>query len=324
MFLGSDHEANERRTLWVVAITATMMVGEIAAGAAYGSMALLADGFHMATHALALGVAAAAYVYARKQARNDRYTFGTGKIGELAGFSSALALGLISIGIGVESVQRLLTPHAVAFTQATVVAAAGLMVNIVSALMLSGGKHQHRHAAPDGDWASPHDHGDHHHHGHAPEPAGHGRPHHDNNLRSAYVHVLADALTSVLAIVALLAGRFLGWVWLDALMGIVGAAVIANWSWTLLRDTSKVLLDTSDGRLAQVIRQRVEADGDASVTDLHVWQVGPGVHAAIVALIAAEPCSPEAYKARLHGLPVGHVTIEATRCAGEHGMRTAA
>lgn len=292
-------------------------------------MALLADGFHMATHALALGVAAAAYVYARKQARNDRYTFGTGKVGELAGFSSALALGLISIGIGFEAVQRLLNPHAVAFTQATVVAVIGLGVNIVSALMLSGGHHHHGHRhdahsghADDPDHHHDDDHGHHHHHHHHDHGLGHG--HADNNLRSAYVHVLADALTSILAIVALLAGRFLGWVWLDALMGIVGAVVIANWSWALLRDTGKVLLDTTDEKLARTIRARIEADGDAQVTDLHVWQVGPGVHATIVALIAAEPRSPQQYKDRLQGLPVGHITIETSRCGGEHALSVAA
>jgi cation diffusion facilitator family transporter len=322
VFLGEAHEANERRTLWVVGVTAVMMVGEIAAGWIFGSMALLADGFHMATHALALGVAAAAYVYARKQAHNDRYTFGTGKVGELAGFASALALGLIALGIGAESAQRLAHPHHVAFTEATLVAILGLAVNLASALMLSGGHHHHHghghdHHDHDHDHEHDHEHEHEHEHGHA-----HARP--DNNLRSAYVHVLADAVTSVLAIVALLGGRFLGWVWLDAVMGIVGAVVIANWSWSLLRDTSGVLLDTADARLARTIRERIEADGDARVTDLHVWQVGPGVQAAIVALIAAEPLQPSAYKARLEGLPVGHVTIEASRCEDGHAPVRAA
>ncbi len=203
-FLGAGHDDNARRTLWVVILTVVMMVGEIAAGYITGSMALLADGFHMATHAGALGIAAAAYAFARKHSGNTAYSFGTGKVGDLGGFASALILGLISLGIGIESVMRLLEPTQVQFGAATLIAVIGLIVNIVSALLLAGGVgHDHGHGHG-------HDHGHgHHHHGHA-----HGE---DNNLRSAYVHVLADAVTSVLAIVALLAGQYLGWVWLDPL-----------------------------------------------------------------------------------------------------------
>ena len=220
-FLGSSHDANARKTLWVVALTAVMMVGEIIAGTVFGSMALLADGFHMATHAGALAVAAGAYAYAKRHADNRRFSFGTGKVGDLAGFASALVLGIVAVGIAGESVGRLFDPRPVAFSQATLVAVLGLAVNLVSALLLAGGGHHHHH------------HGHHHHDDHDDHDHGHGQNHRDNNLRSAYFHVLADALTSVLAIIALVAGRYLGWVWLDPLMGIVGAIVIARWSWSL-------------------------------------------------------------------------------------------
>jgi cation diffusion facilitator family transporter len=293
VFLGRDHDANTRRTLWVVALTALMMVGEIVAGTIFNSMALLADGFHMATHAVALAVAAGAYAYARRNAHNRRFTFGTGKVGDLAGFASALILAVIAIGIAVESVQRLFAPSAVAFGEATVIAVIGLLVNIASAALLSSGHHHHGH----------HDHGhDHDHH--------HGAHHHDNNMRSAFMHVLADALTSVLAIAALLAGRYLGWVWLDPVMGIVGGIVIAIWSWNLLRDTSSVLLDTSDPHLEQEIRDEVERPGDARIFDLHVWRVGPGAHAAIVAFAGA--ASAQAVRQRLAAVhELQHVTVEA-------------
>jgi cation diffusion facilitator family transporter len=291
-FLGASHDRNARRTLWVVAITALMMVVEIAAGYVTGSMALLADGFHMATHAGALGVAAIAYGYARRHVSDPRYSFGTGKVGDLAGFASALALGLIALGIAAESVARLAEPARVAFGEATIVAVAGLAVNLVSALLLSGGHgHDHNHDR---------DHDGHHHHHHG----------HDNNLRAAYLHVLADALTSILAIAALLAGRYLGWVWLDPAMGIVGAIVIARWSWSLMRDSAAVLLDRSDPALTTEIRNRVEAQGDAVVTDLHVWRIGPAAHAAIVRI--AGQASPATIRARLHPVhEIGHLTIEA-------------
>jgi cation diffusion facilitator family transporter len=286
VFLGARHEENARRTLWVVGLTGAMMVGEIVAGSIFNSMALLADGFHMATHAGALGVAAVAYGFARRHARNRRFTFGTGKVGDLAGFASALVLALIALGIGVESAMRLLDPRPVAFGDATVVAVIGLVVNVVSALLLSGGHHDdHGHDDP------------HHHH------------HHDNNLRSAYLHVLADALTSVLAIAALLGGRYLGWVWLDPLMGIVGAAVIAVWARALLRDTAAVLLDTADPHLEEAVRREVEKPGDTRITDLHIWRLGPGAHAAIVSVTGnADGQTVRSRLAPLRGL--AHVTIE--------------
>lgn len=285
-FLSATHDANARRTRWVVILTAVMMVGEIVAGYATGSMALLADGFHMATHAGALGIAAIAYDYAKRHVANPRYSFGTGKIGDLAGFASALVLALIALAIAFESAMRLAHPTAVAFGEATLVAVLGLLVNLASAALLSGGHHHH--------------HGHDHHHGHH---------HHDNNLRAAYLHVLADALTSVLAIVALLAGRYAGWVWLDPVMGIVGAVVIARWSWALMRDTSAVLLDTADAHLVEEIQECVETPGDARIDDLHVWQIGPGVHAAIVSV--AGNVSAAMVRTRLKPVhEIAHLTVE--------------
>lgn len=296
VFLGAAHDDNTRRTLWVVGLTAVMMVGEIIAGAMFNSMALLADGFHMATHAGALAVAAFAYAFARKHAGSGRFTFGTGKVGDLAGFASALVLGVVAIGIAWESVGRLLDPRPVAFGQATLVAVVGLVVNLVSALLLGGGHHHHHHG---------HDH--HHDHAHA---HGHDHHHHDNNMRAAFVHVLADALTSVLAIAALLAGRFLGWTWLDPVMGIVGALVIASWAWTLMRDTAGVLLDATDRHLEAEVREEVEGPGDAKITDLHVWRLGPGAYGAIVSYLGAAPAQAVRKRlARVHEL--SHVTVEA-------------
>jgi len=300
VFLGAAHDEDARRTLWVVALATVMMVGEIAAGYWTGSMALLADGFHMATHAGALAVAAAAYSYARRHAANRRFSFGTGKVGDLAGFASALVLGVIALGIGFESLRRVFEPSSVAFSEAAAVAVVGLLVNIVSALLLSGG-HAHGHHHGHGQH---HDH-DHDHHGHG-SAAGHGQ---DNNLRAAYMHVLADALTSVLAIVALLAGRFLGWSWLDPAIGIVGAIVIGRWSWSLMRDTAGVLLDTIDPHVVDEIRDLVEAPGDARITDLHVWKVGPDAHAAIVSVVGSADCATIHQRLRpVH--EVRHLTVE--------------
>ena len=286
VFLGAAHEENAKRTLWVVMLTVVMMVAEIVTGALTGSMALLADGFHMGTHVVALGIAAAAYAYAKRHANNPRYSFGTGKVGDLGGFASALILALVSLGIGVESVMRLLTPTDVQFGTATLIAAVGLGVNVVSALLLGQGQ------------GHDHDHG-HAHHGH------------DNNFKSAYVHVIADALTSVLAIAALLAGRYLGWVWLDPVMGIVGAIVIARWAWTLMGTTAGVLLDQTDAHVAEEIRELVEQPGDATITDLHVWRVGPDAHAAIVSVIGDATTDAEGIRERLKPVhEVSHLTVE--------------
>jgi len=301
-FLSPSHDDSARRTLWVVGLTTVMMVGEIIAGRVYGSMALLADGFHMATHAGALAVAAGAYAYAKRHSANRQFSFGTGKVGDLAGFASALVLGIVALGIAGESVARLLAPRSVAFGQATLVAVLGLAVNLVSALLLAGGGHHHGHHGHGHHHG--HDHHDEHSHGHE----GHGG-HRDNNLRSAYFHVLADALTSVLAIVALVAGRYLGWVWLDPVMGIVGAIVIARWSWSLMRDTAAVLLDTTDSALEAEVRDCVEGPGDARITDLHVWRIGPEAHAAIVSVTGG--VDGQTVRDRLRPVhELGHLTVE--------------
>jgi cation diffusion facilitator family transporter len=307
IFLGASHARNERRTWLVIALTAAMMVGEIIAGWLFGSMALLADGFHMATHAAALSIAAVAYLYARRHAHDPRFTFGTGKLGELAGYSSAIILAIIALMIGFESLMRLAEPISIRFDEAIAVAVLGLVVNLASAWLLhDDGHHAHHHSH-----GHHHDH-DHHGHGHETAHAGareHG--HSDHNLRAAYFHVLADALTSVLAIAALLAGRAFGWLWMDPLMGIVGALVIARWSWGLLRGAGAVLLDAvPDRHLTEHIRHALEHDGD-QVSDLHVWRIGPGHLAAIVSVVSANPQPPEGYKARLSGITeLSHVTVE--------------
>lgn len=294
VFLGKRHDENARRTLWVVALTAAMMVAEIAAGFAFNSMALLADGFHMATHAGALGIAAIAYAYAKRHAHGRRYSFGTGKVGDLAGFASALVLGIVALGIAYESAIRLVNPSPVAFGEATVIAVIGLGVNIVSALLLGHG-HDHEHGHDHQDDA--HDH-DHHH------PA-----EKDNNLRSAYLHVVADALTSVLAIAALLGGRYLGWVWLDPAIGVIGSIVIAVWAWSLIRDTAAVLLDSSEPAIEAKIRGALANHPGIRIADLHVWRVGPAAHAAIVSVEGGD-C--ESVRARLAAVKdIAHLTVEA-------------
>ena len=297
VFLGDKHEENERRTWFVVALTLVMMVGEIAAGSLFGSMALLADGWHMGTHAAALGIAGAAYMFARRQSKNARFSFGTGKFGDLAAFSSALILGMIAVQIAYESVLRLISPVPIVYGEAIAVASLGLAVNLFSAWLLRGSHdHHHGHA---------HDHGHDHHHHH----------HHDNNFRAAYIHVLADAATSVLAIAALVIAMFSGWDRIDPAVGIVGSIVIASWAWTLIRDAGGVLLDVSfDNRLEQAIRARLEK-GDDRVTDLHVWQLGPGHCAAVISLVSDAPLQPAIYKERLGDLKgLSHVTVEVEHC----------
>ncbi|MFT3718216.1 CDF family Co(II)/Ni(II) efflux transporter DmeF [Pseudorhodoferax sp.] len=307
-FLGRDHRRNERKVWLVIGLTAGMMLVEIVAGTLYGSMALVADGWHMSTHAGAMLIAALAYRFARRHAGNPRFTFGTGKLGDLAGFASAVLLALVALLIGWESLLRLARPVPVDFTQAIEVAAVGLAVNLVCAWLLRDdplhhGHHHHAHGHR-------HPHGHHHHDAHhAPGPS------RDNNLRAAYLHVVADAMTSVLAIVALLLGRSRGWTWADPAMGVVGALVIARWSWGLIRDAGSVLLDAAaEGEaVRQEIREAIAPTG-SEVTDLHVWQVGPGHFAAIVALIATEPQEPAHYKALLAPIhALAHVTIEVQR-----------
>jgi cation diffusion facilitator family transporter len=285
VFLGEGHGRNEKRTWLVIALTATMMVVEITAGSVYGSMALVADGWHMATHVAAMLIAALAYLYSRRHRHNQRFTFGTGKMGDLAGFASAIVLALIALGIGWESAVRLTAPIPINFHQAIIVAVIGLAVNVASALLLRE-DHDHGHG---------HDHGG-----------------HDNNLRAAYLHVMADALTSVLAIVALVAGSYYGWLWPDPVMGIVGGLVIARWSFGLIRDAGGVLLDyvPAEEDLPEEIRSAIETDGDR-IVDLHVWQLGPGHHGAIISIMSQEPQPPAHYKGKVaHIHDLSHVTFE--------------
>jgi cation diffusion facilitator family transporter len=304
-FVDEQQSHAETRTRLVVALTALMMVAEIAAGTVFGSMALLADGFHMASHVAALGLAAVAYAYARRHARSTRYTFGTGKVGALAGYTSAVLLGLIAIIMAYESAGRLLAPVPIDFGAAMLVAALGLAVNLASAFLL--GEHHHDHD-------DRHDHDDDHH----DHRDGHGR-HRDHNLRAAYVHVLADALTSVLAIVALAGGQYLGWSWLDPLMGIAGAVVILWWSYGLIRGPTRVLLDEeASATKADAIRHRLEGDADNRVTDLHLWRVGPHHLAAIISVMTHRPRHPDHYKGLLRGVDdLAHVTVEVVPCPGE-------
>ncbi|NTF06767.1 CDF family Co(II)/Ni(II) efflux transporter DmeF [Agrobacterium rubi] len=309
VFLGQDHERNERRVWAVIALTTAMMVAEIAAGSWFGSMALTADGWHMATHAGAMLISALAYLYARRQIKNTRFTFGTGKFGDLAGFASAVVLGVAAIMIAWESLLRFFAPVEIDFNQAIAVAAIGLVVNIVSAWLLKDDHHHHDHDHGHAHGSHAH-HGDHAHHDH------HGSK--DNNLRSAYLHVLADALTSVLAIVALLLGKWNGWTFLDPAMGIVGGIVIARWSWGLLRSTGAVLVDAvpqAQG-LSSQIRSRLETP-EEKITDLHVWQVGPGHHAAIVAIKSPSPQAPSFYREKLEAITeLSHITVEINAAHG--------
>jgi cation diffusion facilitator family transporter len=286
-FLGDAHDRNARRTRWVVMLSAVMMVAEIVAGTLTGSMALVADGWHMATHTLALGVSALAYSFARSRSGDKRYSWGTGKVGSLAGFASALGLAAVAVGIVVESGSRFFEPRSVDYREALAVAVLGLIVNLVSAALLGHG-HDHEHGHHD----------DHHQH-----------HDHDHNLRSAYLHVLADALTSVLAIAALAAGWWLGWRWLDPAVAIVGALVILHWSRGLAAETAGVLLDrVPDERLCDELKARIEGPGDVTLHDWHLWAVGPGRYAAIVSVRGA-PASE--IRRRLGSDPrIAHLTVE--------------
>jgi cation diffusion facilitator family transporter len=278
----------ERRTTVVVALTATMMAVEIAAGLTYRSMALLADGWHMASHAAALSVAVFAYRFARRNARSSRFSFGTGKVGALGGFASAVALAVIALLMLGESAMRLVWPVEIRFDQAIPVAVVGLLVNLACAWLLRDDDHGHE-------------------------------GHHDHNLRGAYLHVLADALTSCLAIAALVTGKVLGWTWTDPAIGVVGSLVVARWSYGLLRDTSAVLLDAEVGedRRARV-RALVEAGSGDRVSDLHLWRVGPHHLAAIVAVVTHDPKEPDHYRRLLASeADLAHVTVEVIPCPEE-------
>jgi cation diffusion facilitator family transporter len=393
VFLGEGHEKSERKTWAVIWLCGAMMIAEIIGGLLFGSIALVADGMHMSTHAGALLLASLAYSYARRHANDARFTFGTGKLGDLAGFTSAIILAMIAMLIGYEAISRLFDPVPIHFAEAIPIACIGLAVNIASAWLLSGGEHHHHghshghghdhddhvephrittnagtvvldvfedgvpprfrlHAEtgpapaaqaasvetirPDGarqlfafvdrgaylesveEIAEPHAFmahirlGDESHavpfeeHEHA-----HGATHRDNNMRAAVIHVVADAAVSVLVIVGLLFARAFGWLWMDPLAGIVGACVIASWSYGLIRDTGAILLDINpDKRMAERLRQMIEGEGD-QITDLHLWRLGPGHLGAIVSVITKKPRGPGYYRARLAAFPsISHLTIE--------------
>ena len=290
----------EARTVIVIAITALTMVVEIVAGVVYGSMALLADGLHMASHAAALSISVFAYIYARRHAADKRFSFGTGKVNSLAGFSGAILLALFALIMAWESVARLVDPVEILFDQALAVAVLGLVVNGASVFILGradgqNNRRKEQNHQLDDDGATHHP-----------------RQHHDHNLRSAYLHVLADTLTSLLAIFALLAGKYFGLAWMDPLMGIVGACLVARWSLGLLVVTSSVLLDHQGPRhIRDAIRESIERDDDNRVADLHVWVVGPGIYAAIISVVSQQPQSPEHYKSMIPAeLNVVHKTVE--------------
>ncbi|HEX4293422.1 MAG TPA: CDF family Co(II)/Ni(II) efflux transporter DmeF [Rhizomicrobium sp.] len=288
VYLGHGHGHAERRTRIAAIVTAVFMAVEIAAGLSFGSMALLADGVHMATHVGALGLAAGAYFLARRHAQNTRFTFGSGKFGDLAAFTSAIVLGLLALGVVVESIHRLIDPVSVSYTEALPIAGIGLAVNIISALILQ----------------TPHSHD----HGH----------HHDHNMRAAYVHVLADAATSVLAILALAAGWIWGLRFLDPAVGIIGAFVIASWAYGLIRDSTLVLLDAEDDpRLAREIRAMIESEMNARVADLHLWRLGPGHRGLIVSLLSPDQVTAERIRGALRAryADLSHVTVEIAVCA---------
>lgn len=294
----------ERNTRWAVGLTAFMMVAEIAGGWMYNSMALLADGWHMSSHALALGLSVLAYGAARRLARDSRFAFGTWKIEVLGGYTSALFLVMVAVLMAYQSVERLITPAAIHYDQAIAIAMVGLLVNLLCAWLLRGG-HDHGH------------HG-HAHHGHDhPAPGGH---HHDLNLRAAYLHVVADAATSVLAILALFGGKVWGAAWLDPVMGLVGAGLVGAWAYGLLRDSGRVLLDAEmNAPVVEEIREAVaQSPVAADICDLHVWRVGKGQYACILSLVTAEEASPDSFRGLLaiHEELV-HITIEVNRCPAE-------
>ena len=303
VFAQDQRRPGESRTQIVIAITALTMVVEIVAGLKYGSMALLADGLHMASHTAALGITAFAYAYARRHAGSRHFSFGTGKVNALGGFTGAILLAIFALYMGFESVMRLISPVDIAFNQAIAVAVLGLVVNGACILILDVGDHGHSHHGSHGD-----NHFHDHHHG--SEHSAHEQ--HDHNLKSAYLHVIADALTSLLAIVALISAKYFGWVVMDPIVGLLGAILVARWSYGLLGATATVLLDRQALEpLQRIVREAIERDGDSRVTDLHVWSIGPGIYSAQIALVAQEPATPDEYKGRIpESARVVHVAVE--------------
>ena len=277
-------QSGEFRTFIVIAITSSMMLVEIAAGLAFGSMALLADGLHMGSHTIALSINAFAYVYARRNANNERYSFGTGKVNTLGGYTGAILLAVVASMMAWESVERLIAPISIAFNQAIIVAVLGLVVNGASVFILGinqGHGHEHEHHR------------------------------HDHNLRSAYFHVLADAITSLLAIFALLVGKYFGAVWMDSVMGVVGAALVARWSVGLLKSTGVILLDQQSSKETQDSIRKTIVNDDKRIVDLHLWAVGPDIYSAVISIVSRSPQQPEYYKSLLaNDLTLDHVSIE--------------
>jgi cation diffusion facilitator family transporter len=270
-----------------------MTVVEIALGYYFNSIAVSADGWHMSTHAIALGIGYLAYHVARSYAQNQSYTFGTGKVHALGGYTSAVILAFVALFVAADSIWSLLHPGDIAFNEALIVAFVSLLVNLLSIRLLHIGE-GHRH-----------DHGHEHAKGHE----------HDINLKSAYAHVVVDAMTSVLAILALLGGKFMGWGFLDPVVGLISAAIIAQWSYSLIRSAMKMLLDRSAGNeMREKIKKLIEEDGDSKVADLHFWDIAPGRAAAIVSVVTHDALSVDTYKARLQKLYLAHVTVEVNQC----------
>ncbi|MDE1920425.1 MAG: CDF family Co(II)/Ni(II) efflux transporter DmeF [Candidatus Omnitrophica bacterium] len=296
VFGQEQKRSGEGRTMLVIGITGAMMIVEIIAGLIFGSMALLAEGLHMASHTVALMINVFAYIYARRHARDESFTFGTGKVNALGGFSGAVLLVVFAIAIAWGSLQRVLNPVPIAFNQAILVAVIGLVVNGASALILGdhdNGEHEHDH---------------HHEHAH--------HDHHDHNLKSAYIHVLSDAFVAMLAVVALVMAKYFHFIWMDPLMGIVAAIVVCRWSVGLLKTTSAILLDKQGANgISRKIRESIESVGDNRIADLHLWAIGSNMYAAVISIVTHHPQQPEYYKKLIPSdLGLAHITIEVNRC----------
>jgi len=299
---GADNPFGKQRAYVVTVLTAIMMVAEITAGQFFHSMALFADGWHMGTHVVALGITSFAYFYSARHHEDTRFSFGTGKVGFLGGYTSAVLLLVVAAYMMFECVTRLIFPVRIFFNEALIVASIGLTFNLFSAWML-GGEHSHDHAH-----GHAHDHG----HDHGPHHAGKQ----DLNLRAAYLHVLADAFTSLLAIAALTLGKFFGWSWLDPIIGIVGSLVVAQWAVGLIRTTSRILLDREmDAGVVGEIYEAIEQDGDAKVADLHLVRVGNSHYAVVLTVVADHPRNPDYYKVqiRIHE-ELAHISVEVHTC----------
>jgi cation diffusion facilitator family transporter len=297
IFLGRAHSQNERRTWAVIILCSVMMLIEIVGGSLFGSLALIADGLHMSTHAGAMLIAALAYTYARRHSRDSRFVFGTGKLGDLAGFSSAIILAMISLLIAYEAITRFIEPVPIDFREAIPIAILGLGVNVISAWLLSGDHHGHDHGhGHSHDHGHGHDHAHDHDHGHHEH---HGKDSRDLNMRAAYLHVLADAAVSVLAIVGLLLAKIFGWMWMDPLAGTLGALVIANWSFV------------SDDAIARQVRGAIDDVGD-QLMDMHIWRLGPGHLGAVLSVMTGDAGRNPKFYHQLLGRfeQLSHITVE--------------